>query len=339
MSPPPVVTVRAAVVIPCRDEAAHIGQLLDALAAQTTRPADVVIVDDQSTDATADVIQLWQSTHPGLAVRAVTGRGLGPGPAMNDGIRATSVDIIIRFDAHALPDPDYVGRSLDAVSDTRVGVAGGVWRVQAGLPTAIGRAIALVVSHPLGSGGALYRHADAAGPERVLVETVPFGAFRRTLWERLGGFDESLAVNQDFDFNYRVRRAGFDVVLDRRIRATYFARPTLAALARQYFRYGFWKCRMLRKDPRSVHWRQIPPTLVLPWVLATTVSAVATPGLLTGLLAALYPALLLAGAAQIASRGAHVFAAFTALGTVHLCWSAGFWMGVGGTVSPTRKKC
>ena len=151
MSPPPVVTVRAAVVIPCRDEAAHIGQLLDALAAQTTRPADVVIVDDRSTDATADVIQLWQSTHPGLAVRAVTGRGLGPGPAMNDGIRAPSVDLIIRFDAHALPDPDYVGRSLDAVSDTRVGVAGGVWRVQAGLPTAIGRAIALVVSPVLTS--------------------------------------------------------------------------------------------------------------------------------------------------------------------------------------------
>ncbi len=109
-----------AVVIPCRNEAAHVGPLLDALAAQTVASDEVVIVDDRSTDATLERIQQWQATHATPPVRVVSGRGLGPGPAMNDGIRATTADIIIRFDAHSVPAPDYVARSLDAMNDACV---------------------------------------------------------------------------------------------------------------------------------------------------------------------------------------------------------------------------
>ena len=316
-----------AVVIPCRNEAAHIGPLLDALAGQTMVPTDVVIVDDRSTDATVERITQWQSTHTTPAVKMVTGRGSGPGPAMNDGIRATAADLIIRFDAHSIPAPDYVARSVEALDSSGAGVVGGVWVVAPGADSTVARAIAQVVSHPLGSGGALYRHAGATGPERLPVETVPFGTFRRSLWDTLGGFDEDLAANQDFDFNYRARKSGVDVVLDRRISATYFARPTLAALRRQYFRYGFWKQQMLRKDPRAVHWRQVPPTLVLPWVIMTLAWVLVDPGWLSGVGAAMYPAVIAAGAVHVSRRGANVFAAFAALATVHLAWSAGFWKG------------
>jgi len=255
---------------------------------------------------------------------------------MNAGIAATSAEVIVRLDGHCVPDPDYLEHSVRAVSDARVGVAGGGWRVSPGASTAVGRAIALVVSHPLGSGGARYRHLDAAGPVSQRVETVPFGAFRRILWEQLGGFDESLSANQDFDFNYRARAQGLDVVLDRRISASYVARPTLSALWRQYHRYGFWKARMLRKDPRAVHWRQVPPALVLPWALLTITLAVAWPSPLTVAAAALYPAVLLAGAAHLAARGADGPAAFAALAIVHLGWSAGFWLGAFGGRPPRR---
>lgn len=329
-----------AVVIPCRNEVAHIGPLLDALAGQTMAPTEVVIVDDRSTDATLERIQQWQSTHGTPAVRVVSGRGLGPGPAMNDGIRAIQADVIVRFDAHALPAPDYVERSLAALGAASAedraqggvrgaGVVGGVWRVQPGAEAAVARAIAAVVSHPLGSGGALYRHADAGGADRVAVETVPFGTFRRSLWEQLGGFDENLAANQDFDFNYRARKAGAGVVLDRRIAATYFARPTLGALGRQYFRYGFWKQQMLRKDPRAVHWRQIPPALVLPWVVFTLAWVVTVPSLASGMAVSLYPVIVIAAGLHIGvTRKVSPFAAAAALTTVHLSWSAGFAVSV-----------
>ncbi len=318
--------VTVAVVVPCRNEAAHIAALLDALAGQTRPPDQIIVVNDASTDATVEVVS---ARRPSLVLRVVEGPGRGPGPAMNIGIRAADADIIMRMDGHALPAVDYLERCLDVIGDS-MRVVGGVWHVAPGADTAMARAIAAVVSHPLGSGGAAYRHADGAGPERVSVETVPFGTFPKAVWEAVGGFDESLAANQDFDFNYRARKAGYDVVLDRRITATYFARPTLGALARQYFRYGFWKMQMLRKDPRAFHLRQLPPVLVAPWLILSAVALFVWPGALTIGAVAIYPLTLLAGALHLGvTRRVSPFAAAMALATVHVAWSLGFWRGIG----------
>jgi succinoglycan biosynthesis protein ExoA len=322
------VAVTVAVVVPCRNEAAHISALLDALAGQTRPPDEIIIVNDRSSDTTADVVRAWQTTHAALPVRIVEGAGRGPAAAMNVGIRATDADIIMRFDGHSVPARDYLERCLDVIGDNML-VAGGVWQVAAGADTSVARAIAAVVSHPIGSGGAQYRSADTAGPERVLVETVPFGTFPRAVWEQVGGFDESLAVNEDFDFNYRVRQTGLEVVLDRRIQATYSARPTLGGLARQYFRYGFWKVQMLRKDPRALHLRQVPPALALPWVAATGASVLLWPGATSLVAATMYPIVATVGAVHVAvTRHVNPLSALAAVATVHLSWSLGFWRGV-----------
>jgi len=319
-----------AVVIPCRNEASSIRDLLNALAGQTTTPSEIVVVDDGSTDGSGGIVREWGAAHPLLPVRLVPGTGRGPGPAMNTGVAATSADVIVRLDGHSTPCADYVERSIRLAADPRVGVAGGRWEVVPGARTAIGRAIAAVVTHPLGSGGARYRHPARAGSAPASVETVPFGTFRRAVWEQLGGFDESLAANEDFDFNYRARRAGFDVVFDAGITARYVARPTLAALGRQYFRYGFGKLQMLRKDSQALHWRQLPPILLLPWVVVTAVQTAFWPSPFSVMLAGLYPAVLVLGAAHVAMRGVPAPAALAALATLQLCWSAGFWRGMFG---------
>lgn len=341
-----------AVVVPCRNEAAHIAALLDALAGQTRAPDEIIVVDDASTDGMGEVVRAWQTAHPSQALRLVAGAGQGPGPAMNLGIRATDADVIMRMDGHSIPSRDYLALSLEGLRATTsaecgvrgaegevrsagcevrgaVGIVGGAWDVRPGADTSVARAIAAVVSHPLGSGGAAYRSASATGPERMSVETVPFGTFPRKVWEELGGFDENLSANEDFDFNYRARKSGYDVVLDRRIRATYFARPTLRALGRQYFRYGFWKMQMLRKDPRAFHLRQLPPAVVAPWVLATFVATLVWPVTLTMVAAAVYPMALIAGAVHVsATRAVNPFVAAAAIGTVHMAWSLGFWRGM-----------
>jgi succinoglycan biosynthesis protein ExoA len=310
--------------------------LLDALRDQTLSPSEIVIVDDGSTDSSVEVIERWQNDHPGVVVRVIQGSGRGPGPAMNDGIAATVSEVVVRLDAHSVPERDYVEQSVRALEDLKTGVAGGVWRVLPGADSAAARAIAAVVSHPLGSGGARYRHAHATGPESEPVETVPFGAFRRELWERLGGYDASLAANADFDFNYRARVAGFQVILDRRIRATYTARPTFGALWRQYVRYGYWKRQMLRKDARALELRQLPPILVWPWLVVTAIAVRLWPSIVTAVAAALYPVLLLLGAMHVASRGAPFVHALAALAIVHVGWSVGFWRGMFGGRPPQR---
>jgi len=328
--------VTVAVVIPCRNEQVHIGALLNAIAGQTRVPDEIVIVDDGSRDETRARITAWGEAHEALAarIRVIDGPGRGPGPAMNAGIRATQADIIVRLDGHCVPEVHYIERSCLALDRREVGVVGGVWRVVPGARTQVAAAIAAVVSHPAGSGGVAYRHADRPGPEHEPVDTVPFGAFRRDLWERLEGYDEALAANQDYDFNYRTRRAGLAVVLDRGVVATYSARPTLRLLWRQYQRYGYWKAHMLRKAPRALTFRQIPPALLLPWLVvslggwigAMVWQAPAPVALWSRVALVAYPSLVLGMGLHVGlTRRVLPLSAAAAIATVHVAWSTGVW--------------
>jgi hypothetical protein len=167
--------------------------------------------------------------------------------------------MIVRLDAHSMPYPDYVARCAQALEEGRGANVGGVWEVRPGAATWIAQAIAAAASHPLGVGDAMYRLAPQAGA----VDTVPFGAFRRSLIDSIGNFDETLLSNEDYEFNTRVRQSGGTVWLDPAIRSIYFARSTLAALMRQYARYGYWKLQMLRRYPATLRWRQaLPPVFV-----------------------------------------------------------------------------
>jgi glycosyltransferase involved in cell wall biosynthesis len=320
--------VTVAVVIPCRNEAARIADLLTSLRDQSRRPDTTVIVDDQSTDTTYEVIADWCLRYPDMPVKVMLGPGRGPGPALNVGIAATHVDVIVRMDGHARPDPYYIERALIRLQEDEAGVVGGRWVVRHGAETPVARAIAAVVASPLGAGGARYRSAGAGAGVHV-VETVPFGVFHRALWLYLDGFDERLEANQDFDFNFRARQAGYRVVFDAGIQAEYFARPTLGALWRQYRRYGFWKARMLRKNVRALHPRQVPPIALLPWLMATAGGVLVAPNMLTLGAVLVWPAMVGSAAVLVAvRRRVSPLEAMRALLAVHVAWSVGFWHGV-----------
>ena len=256
------VAARVSVVVPCRNEERPVEQLLEALRLQDWPIHDVIVVDDGSSDASAEVVEAYSRRYRDFPVRVVRSLQRGIPSAINVGIRSAEGDVVIRLDAHSYPAPDYVRRALEALYETDAGVIGGAWDIVPGRPGVIAQAIAGAVAHPLGAGDAAYRIAGR-GTGRRTVDTVPFGCFRKALWEQVGGFNERLRTNEDYEFNYRVRQSGRDVVLDPRIRSTYFARGTLAELARQYFRYGWWKAEMLKSHPRSLRWRQaVPATFV-----------------------------------------------------------------------------
>ena len=134
-----------------------------------------------------------------------------------------SNDVIIRLDAHSHPYPDYVTRTVSALEADVADNVGGLWEIKPGSDTWIARSIALAASHPLGVGDALYRH----GKKAAYVETVPFGGFRRELWEKLGGFDETLLTNEDYEFNSRILKSGGKIWFDPEIRSVYYSRSTL----------------------------------------------------------------------------------------------------------------
>jgi hypothetical protein len=161
------------------------------------------------------------------------------------------------MDAHSIPDPDYIKNCINGLDQGLGDNVGGMWKIQPGANTRIAKAIALAASHPLAVGDALYRIGGVAQQ----VDTVPFGAFRRELIDKVGMFDETLLTNEDYEFNVRVRQSGGKVWMDPSIHSAYFARSTLKELSRQYWRYGYWKAQMLRRYPKTLRWRQILPLL------------------------------------------------------------------------------
>ena len=249
------------IIVPCYNEEKRIRFLLDAVFAQTYPRAllEVTIADGHSSDHTRAVISAFQAEHPDLQIRLVDTVSGNIPAALNCAMTASTGEIIVRLDGHSAPGPDYIEKSVAALEAGKGDNVGGVWEIRPGAETWIAKSIAVAASHPLGVGDALYRHAK----EPASVDTVPFGAWRRTLLDKVGGYDESLLTNEDYEFNARIRQSGGKIWLDPSISSIYFARSTFGALARQYFRYGFWKVKMLRHYPGTLRWRQaLPPVFV-----------------------------------------------------------------------------
>jgi hypothetical protein len=207
-------------------------------------------------------------------------------------------------------------------------------RVRAGATTTVARAIAAAVSHPFGIGDAKYR-LDAAGAPQEAVDTVAFACFRKSLWKELGGFNEALLTNEDYDFNYRVRQSGRQVILDRAGYSDYFARTTIKALAAQYWRYGGWKAEMIRLQPRSIKLRHaVAPAFVLALIVLAVTTLVWMPARwLLLIVVGLYLVAALA-AGWHATRGVEgrslslILFMPLVFATIHLTWGTSFLIGL-----------
>lgn len=246
------------VVVPCLNEAGSIEQLLEAVRKQDYPLHEVVVVDCGSTDGTLDILQRYQHEHASFPLTfTVLPRGTIP-KGLNAGIRSATGDVIVRLDAHSRPSDTYIRLSVGTLIQTGAGVVGGVWQIAPGGAGTTAKAITCAVAHRLGAGDAAYRIGPPT-PGRTSVDTVPYGCFRKSTWEKIGGYNEKLQTNEDYEFNYRVRLCGQAVMLDSNIRCTYIARSNLKALAAQYFRYGWWKAKMLKRHPRSLRLRQAIP--------------------------------------------------------------------------------
>lgn len=259
------------VVIPCYNEARHLPETLRALNLQTRPADDIVLVDGGSTDGTVATARRLAEAF-GLPLRILHNPARHIPQALNLGIDAATGSHIARLDGHARPAADYLETCLEVWQASGAALVGGAWEVMPGADTPMAEAIAIAGRTPLGSGGAAYRSGTTTAQD---VDTVPFGFFERRLWDTVGRYDETLLTNEDYEFAARIRKNGGRVRFDPRIRCTYFARNDLCALARQYWRYGWWKSRMLRRNPRELRPRQVAPALVSAGSLAALGGALA----------------------------------------------------------------
>ncbi len=204
---------------------------------------------------------------------------------------------------------------------------GGQWHTIG--TSSIGQAIAIAQSSPFGIGNVAYR---VRRPTPGFVDTVPFGAYRREVFERIGGFDERLVRHQDYEFNVRLRQAGGKIYYTPAIQARYYSRSTFRKLARQYLEYGIWKAFVTLENPAALAWRHLAPIgLVGGLAGGILLSIFWMPArLLLAAGCALYAAACLAMAAREAGRAGRRCLPLlpAAFALIHLSWGAGFWWGL-----------
>ncbi len=318
---------KVSVIVPCYNEQATIRLLLEGLRAQTFPCSDmeVVIADGMSQDGTREAIAAFQRDFSDLEVCVIDNTARTIPSGVNRAIEASRGEIIIRLDAHSKPYPDYVANCVKAHAEGRGDNVGGVWEIHPGAQTWIAKSIAVAAAHPLGVGDAMYRLTPSASE----VDTVPFGSFRRELITKIGMFDESLLSNEDYEFNSRIRIAGGRVWLEPSIRSIYFARATLVELIRQYWRYGFWKWRMLRRYPSTLRWRQALPPLFVLSLIGFLLVTIFLPFVRWFLLAeiVLYVLVLLSAGVHAALKHRKSFLLLglpMAISAMHISWGSGF---------------
>lgn len=259
MTAQPLVTV----IMPVRNEGAFIERSLGSVLDQDYPASclEVVVVDGRSEDDTRDRIAriAADAANRGIEVTLLDNPRRTVPSAFNIALAASRGSVIVRVDGHCEIARDYVRRCVEALESTGADNVGGL---QVAMSDAyVGRAIATATSSPFGIGPGRFHYATEPG----WVDTVYLGAYRRDVFDRIGGFDEELVRNQDDEFNFRLLQSGGKIWLDPAIRSVYHPRDSLKRLWRQYFEYGVYKVRVMQKRGGVAHPRHLVP---LAFVLA-----------------------------------------------------------------------
>jgi len=262
------------IVLPCRNEERYIGACLDSILA-TTYPLDrieLLVVDGESEDRTREIVAEFVRRHSG--VRLLENRRRITPAALNVGLRAATGEIILRMDAHVVYPINYIPRLVDALLTSDADNVGGIIVTLPADGSTMARAIAVGLSHPFGVGNAYFR--IGVGAPRW-VDSVPFGCFRREVFDRIGLFDEELIRNQDDEFNLRLIKFGGRILLLPDVVSYYFARRSLSDLSRMYYQYGYYKPLVARKVDGVMTLRQLVPGLFVLTLAGTAVLAPVLP--------------------------------------------------------------
>ncbi len=267
--------VDISIIAACRNEARHIRAFLDSILAQDLgcMSWEALISDGMSNDGTREILDAYSERYPNI--RVLTNHGRTTSTGLNTAIRASAGRIIMRFDAHTSYAADYCLRSMETLHRTRADNVGGPARTK--VEGVKARAIAAAYHSRFSTGGARFHDPDFEG----LVDTVPYGCWRREIFDRIGFFDESLVRNQDDEFNLRLLRAGGTIWQNPAIVSWYSPRATIHGLFHQYFQYGFWKVAVIRKHRLPGSWRHLVPAgfilagmlLGLMWLIAFVTGA------------------------------------------------------------------
>jgi len=309
----------ACVIIPTLNEIAHIEGLLAHLLAEPAETVGMILVaDGGSRDGTREAVQRIAMETRRVALVDNPDRIQAAG--VNRAVAAADprFELIVRVDAHALYPAGYVGRLLASMESS--GADSVVVRLDTVGISCLQRGVAAAQNSRVGTGGSAHRMGRVSG----FVDHGHHAAFRRAVYERAGGYDESFEANEDAELDARIRAQGGRIWLDVTTPVTYFPRTTIRGLWRQYWRYGSGRARNYRKHGEKLRVRQmLPPAALLAVLLGLLLAPLAPVALMLPL--GYFTALAISGALlAFTARSGCVLFSIPALATMHFAWGAGF---------------
>lgn len=320
------------VLVPARDEEGSIAECLGSILSQEHSELEVIVVLADSSDATASIVEEIKQRDPRIVL--VRHRLHGIPQSLNLGLARARGRWLVRVDAHSRIAPGYVRRVVEHLRDGDWGGVGG--RKDGVASTHAGRAIAQALGSRFGVGNSKYHYGTAMGT----VDHIPFGAYPTALLRQLGGWDESLRANEDFELDYRIRRLGYGLLFDPSVRIFWNARESIPDLFRQYRRYGLGKADVACLHPDSLELRHVAPPAVVLVMIGALLTASRRPAVA---MAAVSPYVggLVGASANIALRGRDLRAAPwlpLAFLAMHLGWGLGFWEGLAKNLWRTKRE-
>ena len=242
------------VVMPVYNEEKYIEKCIESLLLQDYPKDDMewIFVDGQSKDKTVALIEGYRERYPEL-IKVYTNPDKIVPYAMNIGIKNSSGKYIVRLDAHADYAEDYISKCVYYLDNTDAENVGGVAETKS--HGTVGGAIAKMLSSKFGVGNSQFRTNGESG----YVDTVPFGAFRREVFSKYGGYDERLVRNQDNEMNYRIRKNGGKIYLSNDIKLSYYCRDTVSGITKMADKNGMWNIITMKLCPGSMGVRHFVP--------------------------------------------------------------------------------
>lgn len=229
--------VSVSIIIPCRDEEIFIGNCLDSIIGNDypKNKLEVLVVDGMSEDRTTEIVKSYARRYPFIKIMANPKKTIPT--AMNIGIKESSGDVIMKFDAHTAYEKDYVSKCVKFLNEYNADNVGGL---QIAIPrndTLVGKGIVLSLLHPFGIGNSHHR-LNPKGP--IWADTAYSGCYRRDVFDRIGLYDENIARSEDVAINSRLRKAGGKILLVPEIKTHYYARSNFGDFIRHNLDNGFW---------------------------------------------------------------------------------------------------
>ena len=213
-----------------------------------------ILVDGCSKDRTVEILENYKQKYP-LLIKILNNPNKIVPYAMNIGIAASQGKYIVRLDAHAEYATDYISKCVYYLETTDAENVGGVAETKAN--GFWGKAIAKMLSSKFGVGNSQFRTNGESG----YVDTVPFGAFRREVFTKYGGYDERLVRNQDNEMNYRIRKNGGKIFLADDIHTAYYCRDSVSGVLSMARKNGMWNVITMKLCPGSMGLRHFVPLL------------------------------------------------------------------------------